>query len=94
MYVTQSAVIPCTCLLLSNRPVGAQVGHACPVVNWTGLIFNMANRQKFREGALLVSAFLLLDINFKDLISDLYLTSLQLVLCRVAAVKCLPVHQS
>ena len=29
----------------------------------------------------------------KDLISDFYLTSLQLVLCRVAAVKRLPVHQ-
>ena len=28
-----------------------------------------------------------------DLISDFYLTSLQLVLCRVAAVKRLPVHQ-
>ena len=29
----------------------------------------------------------------KDLISNFYLTSLQLVLCRVAAVKRLPVHQ-
>ena len=29
----------------------------------------------------------------KDLISDFYLTSLQLVLCRLAAVKRLPVHQ-
>ena len=29
----------------------------------------------------------------KDLISDFYLTSLQLVLCRVAAIKRLPVHQ-
>ena len=29
----------------------------------------------------------------KDLISDFYLTSLQLMLCRVAAVKRLPVHQ-
>ena len=37
-----------------------------------------------------VSPFSLL---LKDLISDFYLTSLQLVLCRVAAVKRLPVHQ-
>ena len=29
----------------------------------------------------------------KDLISDFYLTSLQLVLCSMAAVKRLPVHQ-
>ena len=29
----------------------------------------------------------------KDIISDFYLTLLQLVLCRVAAVKRLPVHQ-
>ena len=27
--------------LLSNRPVGAQVGHASPVVNRVGLRFNM-----------------------------------------------------
>ena len=32
-------------------------------------------------------------LSLKDLISDFYLTSLQLVLCRVAAVKRLPVHQ-
>ena len=32
-------------------------------------------------------------IYYRDLISDFYLTSLQLVLCRVAAVKRLPVHQ-
>ena len=49
---------------MSNRPVGAQVGHACPVIDWIGLCFNMANRQKFRDSALLVSAFLLLGINF------------------------------
>ena len=28
-------------LLLSNRPVGAQVGHAGPIVNRIGLSFNM-----------------------------------------------------
>ena len=50
--------------LLSNRPVGAQVGHARPVVSWVGLSFSMANIQKFRDSALLVSAFLLLDIIF------------------------------
>ena len=50
--------------LLSNHPIGAQVGHARPVVNWIGPSFNMANRQKFRDSALLVSAFLLLGINF------------------------------
>ena len=49
--------------LLSNRPVGAQVGHARSVVNWIGLCFNMANRQKFSDSALMVSAILLLDIN-------------------------------
>ena len=50
--------------MLSNRPVGAQVGHARPVVNGIGLSFNTANRQKFRGCECLVSAFLLLDINF------------------------------
>ena len=35
----------------------------------------------------------ILSLLLKDLISDFYLTSLQLVLCRVAAVKRLPVHQ-
>ena len=33
----------------------------------------------------------LFSLLLKDLISDVYLTSLQLVLCRVAAVKRLPV---
>ena len=37
--------------------------------------------------------YLVFSLLLKDLISDFYLTSLQLVLCRVAAVKRLPVHQ-
>ena len=42
-----------------------------------------------------VAAVVLMNVSLllKDLISDFYLTSLQLVLCRVAAVKRLPVHQ-
>ena len=60
IYVNLSPIIT----LLYSRPVGAQVGHACLAVNWIGLSFNMANRQKFRDSALLVSAFLLLGINF------------------------------
>ena len=36
---------------------------------------------------------LMLSLLLKDLISDFYLNSLQQVLCSVAAVKRLPVHQ-
>ena len=39
------------------------------------------------------NSFVSFSLLLKDLISDFYLTSLQLVLCRVAAVKRLPVHQ-
>ena len=43
---------------------------------------------------LVLSSFIwMFSLLLKDLISDFYLTSLQLVLCRVAAVKRLPVHQ-
>ena len=45
--------------------VGTQVGR--PVVNWIGLSFNMANRQKFKDSVLLVRAFLLLGINFNTI---------------------------
>ena len=42
-----------------------------------------------------IKTFFLMNVYIvlKDLISDFYLTSLQLVLCSVAAVKRLPVHQ-
>ena len=39
------------------------------------------------------SSLWMFSLLLKDLISDFYLTSLQLVLCRVAAVKHLPVHK-
>ena len=39
------------------------------------------------------SFLLMFSLLLKDLISDFYSTSLQLVLCSVAVVKCLPVHQ-
>ena len=45
-------------------PVGAKVGHPRLVVSWIGLSVNMTDKQKFRDSLLLVSAFLLLDINF------------------------------
>ena len=69
MHARRSTIISVTThtgskALLSNHPVGALVGHARPVVSWVGLSFNMANRQKFRYSALLVRAFLLLDIIF------------------------------
>ena len=41
----------------------------------------------------ITTALWIFSLLLKDLISDFYLTSLQLVLCRVAAVKRLPVHQ-
>ena len=41
IYMFCSFFCLCMYLLLSNRPVGAQVGHAGPVVNRIGLSFNM-----------------------------------------------------
>ena len=63
-FLNMYTITYCLTPMLSNRPVGAQVGYARPVVNWIGLSLNMANRQKFRDRALLASAFLLLGINF------------------------------
>ena len=48
--------------------------------------------QKFGELSDIDTAHAVPKLLLKDLISDFYLASLQLVLCRVAAVKRLPVH--
>ena len=48
---------------------------------------------RFTNDNKLISFYTGFSLLLKDLVSDFYLTSLQLVLCRMAAVKRLPVHQ-
>ena len=67
------------CFLWLPLPGGCGVGYGALLANtaWCG-----------------PSSFLqMFSLLLKDLISDFYLSSLQLVLCSVAAVKRLPVHQ-
>ena len=65
----------------------------CMVDKW--LCYNLHIKKKFFIVILYIGfSFLwMFSLLLTDLISHFYLTSLQLVLCRVAAVKRLPVHQ-